>query len=322
MLQNCIEKQVPCKLTAVPSVLRPQIPLAPFTSLRVGGMAEWYAAPRHLDELTACFDWAFLEELPITLLGAGSNLLISDQGIPGLVLSTRHLQGASFDPKTGRVTAMAGEPLPRLAWEAARQGWSGLEWAAGIPGTVGGAVVMNAGAQGSCIADFLVQAQVFSSQGRYTLGCADLHYGYRTSALQKSEAMVMQATFQLEPGHDPQAIIAATRCNLTYRKSTQPYHLPSCGSVFRNPTHPNKYKAGWLVEQTALKGYQIGKAQVSHRHANFIVNTGGATATDIYGLIRHVQGEVYDRWHIRLEPEVKMLGEFPLVSYWPERTAS
>ena len=177
MLQNCIEKKVPLKLTAVPNVLHTNVSLAPLTSFRVGGVAEWYAAPRRIEDLKACLDWATLEELPITMLGAGSNLLISDRGLSGLVLSTRHLQGAQFDPLTGQVTVMAGEPLPRLAWEAARRGWTGLEWAAGIPGTVGGAVVMNAGAQGSCTADTLLQTQVLSRTGSHRLNREDLHYG-------------------------------------------------------------------------------------------------------------------------------------------------
>ncbi|MFZ9738136.1 MAG: UDP-N-acetylmuramate dehydrogenase [Prochlorotrichaceae cyanobacterium] len=319
MLQNCVEKKVPLKLTAVPNVLHTNMSLAPFTSFRVGGSAEWYAAPRSVEDLIACFEWANLEKLPITMLGAGSNLLISDRGLSGLILSTRHLQGAHYNANTGQVTALAGEPLPRLAWEAARRGLRGLEWAAGIPGTVGGAVVMNAGAQGSCTADFLRQVQVLSPQGCHWLNGADLHYSYRSSLLQKKHALAVQATFQLTPGGDPKEVLALTRQNLSYRKSTQPYHLPSCGSVFRNP---NPYKAGWLIEQSGLKGYQIGNAQVSQRHANFIVNLGGATATDIFYLIHYVQDCIRSKWGIDLEPEVKMLGEFPSTVYLAERAAS
>lgn len=318
MLQNCLEKKVSLKMTAVPNVLHTNVSLAPFTSFRVGGLAEWYAAPRSVEDLIACFEWATLERIPITMLGAGSNLLISDRGLSGLILSTRHFQGARYDDRTGQITALAGEPLPRIAWEAARRGWRGLEWAAGIPGTVGGAVVMNAGAQGSCTADFLTQVQVISPQGVHWLTCKDLHYGYRSSLLQKKPSLAIQATFQLTPGGDPQEVLALTRQNLSYRKSTQPYHLPSCGSVFRNP---NPYKAGWLIEQSGLKGYQIGNAQVSQRHANFIVNLGGATATDIFYLIHYVQDCVRAQWGIDLEPEVKMLGDFPNL-YLAERAAS
>jgi UDP-N-acetylmuramate dehydrogenase len=318
MLQNCLEKKVSLKMTAVPNVLHTNVSLAPFTSFRVGGLAEWYAAPRSVEDLIACFEWATLEKIPVTMLGAGSNLLISDRGLGGLILSTRHFQGAHYDDRTGQITALAGEPLPRIAWEAARRGWRGLEWAAGIPGTVGGAVVMNAGAQGSSTADFLTQVQVMSSQGVQWLSMKDLHYGYRSSLLQKKQALAIQATFQLTPGGDPQEVTALTRQNLAYRKGTQPYHLPSCGSVFRNP---NPYKAGWLIEQSGLKGYQIGQAQVSQRHANFIVNLGSATATDIFYLIHYVQDCIRAEWGIDLEPEVKMLGEFPNI-YLAERAAS
>jgi len=261
--------------------------------------------------MEACFSWAKLEDLPITLLGAGSNLLISDQGLVGLVLSSRHLRGSVFDEETGQVTAYAGEPLPHLAWEAARRGWTGLEWAAGIPGTVGGAVVMNAGAQGRCVADILLSTHVFDRQGSVTLSPNHLRYSYRTSCLQGDGRLVTQAVFQLQPGGDRQAIMARTSQNLDQRKSTQPYHLPSCGSVFRNPL-PDK-AAGWLIENTGLKGYQIGFAQVAHRHANFIINQGGATATDVFQLLRYVQAQVWDKWSLMLEPEVKILGEFPAV---------
>ncbi len=289
--------------------VKSQVPLATLTSFRVGGPAEWYVAPQNLEALQASFEWAAREGLAVTLLGAGSNLLVSDRGIPGLVIGTRHLRHTQFNPD-GRVTVAAGEPLPRLAWQAAERGWQGLEWAVGIPGSVGGAIVMNAGAHKSCIAERLVDAQVLSPSGTLkTLTCDQLGYSYRTSLLQGSQHLVTQATFQLQPGADPQAVMATTAQHLEQRRQTQPYHLPSCGSVFRNPL---PYTAGWLIEQTGLKGYQIGAAQVAQRHANFILNCGGATASDISQLIKYVQQQVEQRWSLKLEPEVKMLG-FQLV---------
>ncbi|WP_353259239.1 UDP-N-acetylmuramate dehydrogenase [Prochlorothrix hollandica] len=309
MLQNCLQEQAPIQLPQTTCAIRPQVSLAPLTTLRVGGIAQWYSAPRDPLEMRICLDWAKREGFPITLLGAGSNLLISDQGLPGLVLSSRYLRGSVFDEETGQVTASAGEPLPRLAWAAARRGWEGLEWAAGIPGTVGGAVVMNAGAQGHCTADILVQAQVVDRHRTLNLTPQHLNYRYRTSCLQGDGRLVTQATFQLRPGADPQTVMANTSRKLDYRKSTQPYHLPSCGSVFRNPD-PAK-AAGWLIENTGLKGYQIGSAQVAHRHANFIINQGGATATDVFQLLHHVQTQVWQKWSLRLEPEVRILGNFP-----------
>lgn len=289
-------------------LLKAKVPLATLTSFRVGGPAEWYIAPRRLEELQASLEWANSQGLPVTMLGAGSNLLISDRGLSGLVISTRHFRHTQFDAETGRVTVGAGEPLPRLAWQLADRGWQGFEWAVGIPGTVGGAVVMNAGAHGGCVADTLVNTHVLLPNGECEILIPQvLNYQYRTSSLQGDRRLVTQATFQLQPGADPAQVIEATSRHKQHRLRTQPYDLPSCGSVFRNP---GDYKAGWLIEQTGLKGHQIGGAQVAQRHANFILNCGGATATDIFELIRYVQQQVQQQWSLWLEPEVKMLGEF------------
>lgn len=288
--------------------IKAQVSLATLTSFRVGGPAEWYAAPRNLDQLKASFEYAQTRELAITMLGAGSNLLISDRGIPGLVISTRHLRHSEFDPQTGTVTVAAGEPLPRLAWQAAERGWQGLEWAVGIPGSVGGAVVMNAGAHRTCMADMLVNAEVLLPSGQIeTLSLEELGYSYRTSLLQGSDRLVTGATLQLQPGFDSSLVMATTSQHLEQRKKSQPYHLPSCGSVFRNPL---PYTAGWLIEQSGLKGYQVGAAQIAQRHANFILNCGGAKANDIFSLINHVQQQVQQNWSVWLHPEVRMLGEF------------
>jgi UDP-N-acetylmuramate dehydrogenase len=291
--------------------IKAQVSLASFTSFRVGGPAEWYAAPRQVEELQACYAWARSQGLPLTILGAGSNLLISDRGLSGLVLSTRHLRQSHFDPKTGQLTVGAGEPIPRLAWQAAARGWHGLEWSVGIPGTIGGAVVMNAGAHASCIADYLVNVQVLLPDGTIRLLTPqELAYRYRTSLLQGKDWTVTQATLQLQPGFDPEQVTADTQHHLDQRRASQPYHLPSCGSVFRNP---REYKAGWLIEQTGLKGHRIGGAEIAQRHANFILNCGSATAMDIFQLIHHVQRTVEQRWSLHLEPEVKLLGDFQTV---------
>lgn len=298
----------PIRLLDSDCLIKPQVPLASLTSFRVGGPADWYVAPRRVEELQASLEWATARGVPITVLGAGSNLLISDRGLSGLVVGTRRMRQSQFDLETGRVTVGAGEPLPRLAWHAAERGWRGLEWAVGIPGTVGGAVVMNAGAHGGCTADALVSAEVLLPDGTLqVLTAEDLQYRYRTSLLQGKNWLVVRATFQLQPGHDPAEVSAATSQHLNHRRTTQPYHLPSCGSVFRNP---NGYKAGWLIEQAGLKGYQIGGAQVAERHANFILNCNNASASDIFQLIRYVQQVVQRQWQLCLEPEVKILGDF------------
>lgn len=290
--------------------IKPYVSLASYTSYRVGGPAEWYVAPRDVTALEASIRYAKAQDLAVTILGAGSNLLISDCGIPGLVIGTKHLRHRSFDHETGRVTVAAGESIPSLASEVAEFGWQGLEWAVGIPGTVGGAVVMNAGAHNGCIADILVSAEVLLPDGTLqTLTPEEMGYTYRTSKLQGSDRIVTQATFQLTPGADPATVVAATKKHKEHRLTTQPYDKPSCGSVFRNP---KPYAAGWLIEQAGLKGYQIGNAQVAPRHANFIINCGGASAGDIFNLIRHIQHQVQEHWSISLEPEVKMIGEFQL----------
>lgn len=283
-------------------------PLRKLTTLRVGGSAEWLALPKTPAQLATALAWARAKSIPILFLGAGSNLLISDRGLSGLVICTRALRHSEFDATTGKVTAAAGEPWSSLAWKAARHGLKGFEWTIGIPGTVGGAVVMNAGAHGSETADILIEAAVVSPDGTSKiLSPPELGYRYRTSVLQGSSCVVTTATFQLSPSHDPAAIKAATASDLKQRRATQPYHLPNCGSVFRNP---KPHSAGHLIEQAGLKGYRIGQAQISTLHANFIVNLGEATASEIYALIFHIQRTIYELHGIQLETEVKMIGDF------------
>lgn len=305
----------------ISQLCQPQVSLATYTTYRSGGRAEWFAAPRSLEQLRQIVQWASLKHLPVTVIGAGSNLLVSDRGVAGLVISTRHWRQADFDETTGRVTAAAGEPLPTLAWKAAKRGWRGLEWAVGIPGTVGGAVFMNAGAHGVSTSDLLVEAKLLDldagaeiSQEIVTVLPKQLGFKYRTSVLQQAPRPVLQATFQLQPGSDPAAVLADTQADLEQRRATQPYDKPSCGSVFRNPS---PHSAGWLIEQSGLKGCCIGKARVSELHANFIVNCGGAQSEDILRLIRYVQRQVADRWSLHLQAEVRLLGQFSDLEFPP-----
>jgi len=199
-------------------------------------------------------------------------------------------------------------PTATLAWKAAKRGWSGMEWAVGIPGTVGGGVVMNAGAHRACVADCFAEALVLAADGTVErVTAADLDFRYRTSALQGDGRVVLQATFQLSIDGDKDTVTADSRANLTYRHSTQPYHLPSCGSVFRNP---ESQSAGWLIEQLGFKGYRLGGAQVAEKHANFILNVDNATAGEIHELIGYVRERVEQHWHVQLHPEVRTVGEF------------
>ena len=281
--------------------------LSEFTTWRVGGPAEYLAEPSSVEETSAWLSWAHDHGMPCRVIGAGSNLLIHDDGLPGLSICLRRLQGIQMEEDTGVMDVLAGERIPSLARRAARAGLHGLEWSVGIPGTAGGAAVMNAGAQGSCTAQWLQSVRVIPLHGgeSFELRCDQLSYDYRHSRLQEEPLVVVSARFQLEPGHDPQRIGHVTNGNLSHRTTTQPYQQPSCGSVFRNP---EPLKAGRLIEGQGLKGTRIGGAEVSTLHANFIVNTGAARSDDIDRLIVHVQERVEERHGIRLHPEVKRLG--------------
>ena len=283
------------------------VSLADFTTWRVGGPARWLLEPKSVEETVAALKWAKTQGLPSRVIGAGSNLLIHDDGLPGLTVSLRHMQGAELDQREGVIEALAGEPIPTLARRAARAGLKGLAWAVGIPGTVGGAAVMNAGAQGGCTAEWLESVRVAPLQGgdSFELSRAQLEFAYRHSRLQQADLVVLSARFRLDAGHDPEELRRQTNSNLSHRTSTQPYTQPSCGSVFRNP---EPLKAGQLIEELGLKGTRIGGAEVSTVHANFIVNTGDATATDIDRLINLVQDRVEQRHGLRLHTEVKRLG--------------
>jgi len=290
--------------------IRSNVSLKGLTTWKVGGAAQWYLEPRTIAEAQSGLAWARLNDLLITIIGAGSNLLISDRGLAGLVICTRHLRHVTtqFDRETQSIVADAGKMFASIAWQAARRGWGGMEWAAGIPGTLGGAVVMNAGAHEHSIQKILVSADVLNLDGSIeTLTALDLGYSYRTSNLQRSSQIVISAKFKLQAASDPGEIQTRTYRDLEKRHSKQPYDRPSCGSVFRNPTP--EYAAA-LIENVGLKGFKIGDAEVSTLHANFIINSKDATASDIRELIYYVQSQVKARYSIELEPEVKMLGEF------------
>ena len=295
---------------ATPLGLRHSVGLADYTTWRVGGSAQWFAEPESALQLQALLAWAQAESLPSLVIGAGSNLLVSDGGLEGLTLCNRRLQGAVLDANTGLIEAQAGEPIPSLARRAARAGLSGLEWSVGIPGTVGGAAVMNAGAQGGCTAEVLESVTVIEPHKPnqpFELRAGELDFAYRHSRLQEEPLVVLSVRFRLNAGHDPADVSRRTSANLHSRTSTQPYQQPSCGSVFRNP---EPHKAGQLIEALGLKGLSIGGAQVSPIHANFIVNTGAATATEIDQLIGAVQQRIQAAHGITLHTEVKRLGPF------------
>ncbi len=290
------------------------VSLAPLTAYHVGGTAQWLSQPTTIEALAQALTWAKAQGMPITILGAGTNVLISDQGIGGLVINTRHLMGITWGAG-GQIRACAGEPLARLAWLSARKGWHGLEWAVGIPGTIGGAAVMNAGAHGWEAAQLITGVEVMNGLGQiHYVRTAELDFKYRHSILQDQDGIVIAVDLQLVPGQDPRILLKQVAQFNHHRRQTQPQGLPNCGSVFRNPSvHP----AGWLLERCGLKGYAVGGAKVAQEHANFILNCNQAKAQDILTLMGHMKAQVHDRWGVSLQTEVKLLGNFAVEMLHP-----
>lgn len=282
-----------------------------YTAARLGGPADLlYVAKQSTEELATVVMAAWEQDIPVRILGGGANVLISDKGVRGLVVINDVAEVTFGEWHHGRnVAATGGMGLTVLARKCQTRGLSGLEWAASVPGTVGGAVVNNAGAHGSDIRANLCEAVILEAEhGIQIMPLEELTYGYRTSVL-KARAdrrfLVLLAQFALKPD-DPEAILARMEHNIAYRKQTQPPGA-SLGSIFKNPA--GDY-AGRLVEAAGLKGYAVGGAQVSPIHGNFIINTGEATATDYYALIRHVQETVYKQTKVKLDLEVELVGEW------------
>jgi UDP-N-acetylmuramate dehydrogenase len=291
--------------------LQRDIPLAKYTAARLGGKADWfYIAKESTEQLVEVVQAARADNLPVRILGGGANVLVSDTGFRGLVI-INHVTDIQFgDWHDGRnVSATAGTGLLRLARECAARGISGMEWAVGVPGTVGGAVVNNAGAHGGAMADSVADVVVLEYGKNVQLYTnADMQYDYRHSVLKyraDKRYIVLLATFIL-PLDDPQAIKQRMEEYNAYRKRTQPPGA-SLGSIFKNPV--GDY-AGRLIEASGLKGYRIGGVEVSQKHANFFVNTGESTASDYYALIRQVQETVLQKQGIQLEIEIELLGDF------------
>jgi UDP-N-acetylmuramate dehydrogenase len=289
--------------------LEPDAPLGRHTSLRVGGPARYFLASNDPEVLSHAIDAARADDVPILMLGGGSNLLVADSGFDGLVLklATSGYSVELTDDGSPVVNAAAGATIGNLARRLAREGLAGLEWASTVPGSVGGAVVNNAGAFGGCTADCLIDADLLMpGRGVRVVPVGELGYGYRTSALKRCElgaALVVSARFALRRD-EPGAILTRISEQQDRRTATQPRQL-SAGSIFANP--PGDH-AGRLIEEVGLKGQRRGGAEISGLHANFIVNTGAATAANVYDLIRLAQDTVWDRSGIWLHPEVQLVG--------------
>ena len=289
--------------TAKPLLL--EEPMAKHTSFRIGGPADVLAQPADEAELAALLKRAGEHAVPVTLVGNGSNLLVRDKGIRGLVIKLSNLF-SSITVAGNVLTFGSGISLAMASKKAASLSLSGLEFAVGIPGTIGGAVYMNAGAYDGEMAKVVTCVRVMDMQGKISeLQASELDFAYRHTALQNSGWIVISVTVALQPGEAES--IAAKMADFSQRRiSKQPLELPSAGSMFKRPVG---YFAGTLIEQTGLKGYTVGGAQVSTKHAGFVVNVGGATAKDVLQLISDVQSKVFAAHGVRLEPEVLVLGE-------------
>jgi len=279
-------------------------PMAAHTTWRIGGPADVFVCPKSIQELQGAVLAAKTLGIPWTTIGRGSNLLVFDGGVRGLVVKL----GDGFSEVTiegNDVTALAGRSFVSLANITIRNNLAGLQFATGIPGSVGGAVTMNAGAHGGEVKDVLAWVDVMNGAGEIErFSNAALNFSYRYSMLKDHPYIIVRATFSLQPG-DGATLAATVKAWSMRRHETQPLSLPNCGSVFRNPSQAH---AGFLIESAGLKGLRHGGAQISEKHANFIVNCKDATAEDVLWLIRHAQETIREKFGIELETEVRMIG--------------
>nr|WP_274388022.1 UDP-N-acetylmuramate dehydrogenase [Salsipaludibacter albus] len=291
---------------------RPGVELATVTTLRVGGPARAMVVAEDDGDLGVVADVAQAHEVPVMVVGRGSNLLVGDDGWPGIALQLgRGFRGVSIDG--GTVVAGAAEPLPALAGTIARAGLAGFAWGTAVPGTLGGAVRMNAGAHGRDMSDSLVEVEVYrlGRRAREVWPAQVLGLSYRHSDL-PADAVVVAATLALEPGD--QEVVRAEMADIrSWRRTHQPLNEPNCGSVFTNPPDDS---AGRLVEAAGAKGLAVGGARVSERHANFIVTRPDARAADVVALVRRVHALVLDETGVDLVPEVRVAGSLASSGAW------
>jgi UDP-N-acetylmuramate dehydrogenase len=279
--------------------------LSQHTTMKIGGPADLFIEPSSLENIQKVMTFIKECQIPWRAIGRGSNLLVSDKGIEGVVIKLgtglNHL-----DINDSTITVGGGHSLVSLSTLISKKGLSGLEFASGIPGSVGGAVYMNAGAHGSDISKILTKAHILFEDGSIEwLSNGEMEFTYRTSVLKnKRPGIVLEAEFQLTKG-DRTAIVAQMQKNKDYRKDTQPWNFPCAGSIFRNPL-PNY--AGKLIEEAGLKGFQIGGAKISEMHGNFIVNAGNATAKDVLDLIQYIKDEILNLYGVKMETEVEIIG--------------
>ena len=281
-------------------------PMKRHTTFRIGGPADFFLLPSTVDEVRGILEICREEELPFFILGNGSNLLVSDKGYRGVIIQL-YRNFSNISVEGNEICASSGALLSQIAAAARNASLTGFEFAGGIPGTLGGAVFMNAGAYGGELKDVLKEAVVMTEQGEIlTLPVEKLDMGYRTSRIKKAGYLVLEARLVLEQG-DMDKIRDITKDLTEKRVSKQPLEYPSAGSTFKRP---EGYFAGKLIMDAGLRGYQVGDAQVSEKHCGFVINKGNATAADVLTLIENVREKVQEQFGVTLEPEVKFLGEF------------
>jgi len=251
--------------------------LSSYTTIKVGGVAEYFAEPRSIDEFSYLIKWANLHKQRCQIIGAGSNLLINNIFIIGLVVCTKKLKSLKIEPYSGIIEAEAGVMLPTLSNFLAKNGLQGGEWAVGIPGTLGGAIYMNAGTGNLSLAKNLISVKVINNKTLeiFEIEKKDINFEYRFSSFQRNDLTIISARLHFEPNGNLEKLIQTTKNNLKFKTETQPYHQPSFGSVFKNPE--NNYAAK-LIDDMGLKGFQIGGAEISTMHSNFIINTSSASS--------------------------------------------
>lgn len=281
-------------------------PMKKHTTFRIGGPADYFIIPTEVEDVKAVVSVCEETGMPYYVIGNGSNLLVADKGFRGVIIQIFKAMN-QVKVEGNIITAQAGASLAQIAMAALEKELAGFEFAAGIPGTLGGAVRMNAGAYGGEIKDVLVKATVLTKEGQILeLSNEELEFGYRASVIEKTGHIVLEAVIELQPGkrEDIKAVMDDLR---EKRVSKQPLEFPSAGSTFKRP---EGHFAGKLIQDAGLKGFQIGGAQVSEKHSGFVINTGNATASDVMELMKQVNEKVIAQFGVPLDPEVRRIGEF------------
>ena len=279
-------------------------PMSIHTTFRIGGTADYFVMPSSISELQSVLHLLKKSDIEYYVIGNGSNLLVSDKGYDGVII---HLfkNMSAMRIEGNKVYVQAGALLSKVAVQAGRKGLTGMEFASGIPGTIGGALVMNAGAYGGEMKDVVRLVQVMCEDGSFReYTGAEMEFGYRTSRVLHEKSVALEAVLELTPG-DPTAIQNRMEELKEARITKQPLNYASAGSTFKRP---EGYFAGKLIQDAGLSGFSVGDAQVSEKHCGFVINRGEATAADVADLIRKVQEQVYEKFQVKLEPEVRMLG--------------